>query len=158
MGRVDQAQEREAMIAFAKGESYHQEALADGLRSLSEAVVSIHYPTFPERTELVSIGIDRAISLLKAPFFDPRKNIRGFLYTGIRNEVGNHLRKEARSVAVPSSLMHLNPSPFEAEDVLWEIEFEKRYDEIRDRFRACGVMDDQYHNTSRGAALYRAIL
>lgn len=146
------------MIAYAAGKPHHGETLASCLQSIAEAVVSIHYSGYPGRKELISIGIEKALTLLKADFFDPRKNIRGFLYTSIRNEVGNYLRKEARSVAVESTSRHFGASPFMSQDCHWEIEYERIHGEIRNRLRACGVMDDRYHDTARGAALYRAIL
>lgn len=149
--------ETKAMIAYSTGGTYDQEILAKCLTSLSEAVVSKHYGSYRGREDLVSSGVLKALCLLRAPFFDPKKNVRGFLYTGIRNEVGNLLRRDSRTSPVAPRSDHFGSSRSQDDEVVLAAEYERQCSKILGRFQACGVNIDLHRQTVRGAALYRAV-
>ena len=78
------AEDRKALVGYAREETYDSEVLFRYLKSLAEVVVSLHYSAFDYREDLTSVGIEKALLLLRAPWFDPTKNIRAYLYTNIR--------------------------------------------------------------------------
>lgn len=146
-----------ALIAFSQGRDYNAEVLTECLFSLSEAVVSIHYSGYWDREEMVSVGVEKALSLLKEPYFEPSKNIRGFLYTGIRNEVGNYLRRNSRTLPVSPESDRLGVVQAPDDKVLLEVEYQTQRDRILGRLHIYGITDDRYRHTVRNAALYRAV-
>ena len=72
--------------------SYNLEAL----ENLVNVVVNKHFSHYNELEDLVSVGLLKCIELLEVNAFDPVKYpaksaLKNFLYTGIRNEVGNYI-------------------------------------------------------------------
>lgn len=148
----------EAMLGFAAGEPHCSATLAAAIRSLSEAVVRTYFAKFSDQEELISIGMAKSLELLRNPKFDPSLNPRSFLYTGIRNEVGNHLRRSSRSFPITPESDDFGVRGPSDRDVILSVEYERERQLILDRLQRCGVVDGRYRDTVRGAALYRAIL
>lgn len=68
----------------------------EAINNLVEVVVNKHFALYNEQEELISVGFLKCLELLEGHEFDPLKYphksaLKNFLYTGIRNEVGNYL-------------------------------------------------------------------
>lgn len=69
--------------------------------SLVRAVIIRHFPrlTKEEREDSMQEGLLKVYTLMKSGTYDEsRNNLTGYLYTGIRNSVGNMLRRGQKEV------------------------------------------------------------
>lgn len=80
----------------ADGEVVISEIGYANLNDLCDIVLNVHYSyVLPvDREDLVSVGVIKALELLKAGCFDvERSSLKNYLYTGIRNEMKNYIYK-----------------------------------------------------------------
>lgn len=73
------------------------------LRKLCEIVLNNHYAyvAYCDREDLVAEGMLKCIELLRKGTFDPnRASLKNFLYTGIRNEMGNYLYRHKKEIPI----------------------------------------------------------
>lgn len=88
------------------------------LDNLVSVVVNKHFSLYNETEELRSIGMLKCIELLEGREFDPElyphpSALKNFLYTGIRNEVGNyiyHNKNSKKEVLVDESTQNYSES------------------------------------------------
>lgn len=75
-------------------------SIGDMIDNIVEVVLNTHYNYITEeetRLDLMQEGYLKAYELLKMGTYDPRRNLRNYLYTGVRNAMQNYLyhdRKE----------------------------------------------------------------
>lgn len=83
-------------------------------QSLIRAVIIRHfsYLDFNDREEASAIALAKVSDLLKKDDFDrSRGSLKNYLYTGIRNSIGNHFSKYNREIPVEDDIMEFhNPS------------------------------------------------
>lgn len=80
----------------------------ENLITLSEVVSNTHYSyvSATDKEDLRSVGVLKALGLLKNGDFDPaRSSLKNYLYTGMRNEMKNYLYKNSKDVAVDDEIM-----------------------------------------------------
>ena len=69
------------------------------LRKLCEIVINTHYPSAIGKIDLMDMGVDKCLRLLVSGKYDPnRALLKNFLYTGVRNDIGNYLHRARREV------------------------------------------------------------
>lgn len=80
-------------LALTNKDLNDENALANKLVTLAEIIVRKHfYSSKEDKDDLVSIGVLKAISMIKSGRFDAKKgNLCTFLYTGMRNDMHNYL-------------------------------------------------------------------
>ena len=75
-------------------------SIGDMIDNIVEVVLNTHYNYITDedtRLDLMQEGYLKAYELLKTGTYDPRRNLRNYLYTGVRNAMQNYLyhdRKE----------------------------------------------------------------
>lgn len=74
--------------------------LCGDILKLAEIVVNIHFSGYNyDKDELESIAVCKALELLNSGSFDSsRASLKNYLYSGMRNEVGNFLFKRRKLV------------------------------------------------------------
>lgn len=77
---------------------YSPEGLADTIREITFVVINRYYKwNMANVEEMVSLAACKAISLLSSPHVESNKNLVNLLFTGIRNEIGNQIKKDMRA-------------------------------------------------------------
>ncbi len=143
---------------FATDRSYDATELVAYLSCLVASVISRHFTNCPGREDLRSVGMGKALQLLRAPHADFKRNISTFLYTGIRNEITNYVRREVLARTTEPALYRQSPITRSHEGSvvvrhLLAIELSK----IIERFReVLGTHASQYDRHIWRAALFRA--
>ena len=146
--------ERSCFVAFTMGKQYDSELFTKAVISLSEVVVSRHFAqSLVSREDLIAVGVEKAIRSLRASHFNPQSNIRGYLYTGIRNEVGNYLKREQRRGGLPVSFRRILCTASHENFVVLKMDIERQFEKVQQRFQSCGVKDDRYEKLSWRTAL-----
>jgi len=85
------------IAAFARGEEYDEQLLWDTSTEIIRLVISRHFSSYRYlHDDMFSVGYEKIISLLRSGHVDPSRNLVNFLYTGIRNSVGNWLKQNDR--------------------------------------------------------------
>lgn len=74
------------------------DVLAEKLITLAEIVVRKHfYASLQDKEDLVSIGVLKALTMIKESKWDKNKgNFMTFIYTGMRNDIHNYLYHETK--------------------------------------------------------------
>ena len=78
-------------------------SIGDMIDNIVEVVLNTHYNYITDedtRLDLMQEGYLKAYELLKTGTYDPRRNLRNYLYTGVRNAMTNlnyHNNKEKHS-------------------------------------------------------------
>jgi len=78
------------------------EEVCKEIMKLAEIVVNKHFSGYSyDKEELRSVAILKGIELLKAGTYRSEKaSLKNYLYTGMRNEVGNFLYRDKKSIPV----------------------------------------------------------
>lgn len=80
-------------LQLSEKDLYDESVLATKLITLAEIIVRKHfYASVNEKEDLVSIGVVKALCMIKDEKFSPnRGNFTTYLYTGMRNDMHNYL-------------------------------------------------------------------
>ena len=102
--------------------------LCEKLVNLSSIVYTRHfYANGNEKQDLISVGVLKALSLVRGGKWDPEKGkLITYLYTGIRNEMHNYIYRISREVLMDNEFIDMQGSlEIEAEDTSFlEIRYE----------------------------------
>lgn len=94
--------DQEPLRSYLRGEMYDTALLESTIRDVIKVVYGRYYKGYPElKEELANVGMEKAISLLHSEHADPTKNLVNFLFTGIRNEMSNFIRRSQKVPLVP---------------------------------------------------------
>lgn len=85
---------------YVKGHKYDQKLLDQTITELVLLVLKRHYQQYLFDDELQSVGRTKAIFLLNSEHVNSREKLVNFLYTGIRNEIGNTIKREKRGTGL----------------------------------------------------------
>lgn len=85
---------------FQDGKLVLDEANLKYIMNLVEVVRNKHFDLYPQyKEEFLSVGLEKVLKVLNMDIFDPSKgSLKNFLYTGIRNEMGNFLYHRKKDV------------------------------------------------------------
>lgn len=80
-------------LQLSEKDLHDENVLATKLITLAEIIVRKHfYASVNEKEDLVSIGVVKALCMIKDEKFSPHKgNFTTYLYTGMRNDMHNYL-------------------------------------------------------------------
>lgn len=92
--------DNENLKDYANGGSYDPKLLEQTIQEVTLLVLKRHFQQCLFDEEIQSIGKFKAICLLNADHANSKENLVNFLYTGIRNEIGNTLKKEKRGTGI----------------------------------------------------------
>lgn len=129
------------LIQFSKGEKYDQVEFYDCLCSITNLVISRFYKNISHDDEIYSIGIAKAIALLKSKHFNPEKNTYNFIFTGIRNEIQKYNNVMVREILVEPGHRSLDLDICGIEELNFENEIpEKDYGDFTQHFRGIKLL------------------
>lgn len=74
----------------------NQKLLFQTLNEIVLLVVIRFYNNYLDDTEVFSLGITKATTLLMSKHVSSSKNLVSFVFSGVRNEIGNFLKKEKK--------------------------------------------------------------
>jgi hypothetical protein len=87
----------ENLKKYLHEEPYDQPLLLSTLTDIAQLVIFRHFSSHVYRLDdLVSLGIEKAVVMLKRPDVKTGAKLVNFLYTGMRNTIGNDIKKEKR--------------------------------------------------------------
>lgn len=127
--------------SYVRREPYNEKFLWQTIKEITALVIKRHFSSFGYRDDFFSVATLKALTLLKAPYAVANNNLINFLYTGIRNEIGNNLRGEKNRKAAEEGLAE-EQAPnrsFELQGSLAMQDFIKQVNLISCNFRLCGI-------------------
>ena len=78
-------------------EPYDEHLLFSTLQDIARLVIHRHFSSHLYRfDDLESLGIEKAVVMLQRADTSVHKNLVNFLYTGMRNSIGNDIKRERR--------------------------------------------------------------
>ena len=123
-----------------------EDVLCEKLVDLSSIVYTRHfYANANEKQDLISVGVLKALSLVRGGKWDPEKGkLITYLYTGIRNEMHNYIYRISREILMDNEFIDLQGSrEIEEGDVSFlEIGFDI-IEEVCKEFRQYGRVESR---------------
>lgn len=86
----------EVLKKYVLGQPYDSKLLYATINEIVYLVIRRHYSKYENDTELVSLGFFKATKSLSASHVNPGSVLTSYVYTGVRNEIGNYLKREAK--------------------------------------------------------------
>lgn len=82
---------------YVNKEPCDEALLFSTLQEMAQIVVRTYFSSFRYMEEdLISLGVERAVTSAREGWVDGRRNLFNCFYTGMRNVIGNYLRREKR--------------------------------------------------------------
>jgi hypothetical protein len=158
---------------FARGHPYDQPGLLQCCRDLTDTVFKTHFRNFTWDEELYSVAMLGILRVIRKGGVDTSRSPVAFfsyMYSTVRNSVGNYLKKEFRRSRGGHSTrpeeVHLtggvmgnssgNSSGPEAVAIV-RASVSHEAQAIFDRLRECGIPEGEYARDVAGASVFRVL-
>lgn len=82
----------------------------DELHKLAETVYNKYYTYYKDKDDLIQVGIIKAIEII--PNYNPKFQLRNYIYTGMRNEMRNYIYRNTRFFPVEDDILNINVSTY----------------------------------------------
>jgi hypothetical protein len=137
---------------FVDHKSYDDNLLLETLKEIVFLVINRHYNKYIEDTELMSLGLFKAVDLLKSDHVNTNCNIVSFVYSGVRNELGNYIKKENRFVKRSLSFSDIGEEETAVTGRFFAIDsLQKRLSKFSSNFKKLGIpIDVNVQREARG--------
>ena len=142
------------ILAYTQGKSFNSKHLQESLTGVARLVLRRHYGNHIHDEDLEALGVCKGLHLLKSSHVKKSGDLFNFLYAGMRNEIGNWLKREKRGSEIRKS----DPPYFRQHGASFNLKKHPAFanlregtKEILDRLRALGLdlsrETDRFFNT-----------
>lgn len=116
-----------------------QKLLFQTLNEIVLLVIIRFYSKYIDDSELFSIGISKATTLLMSKHVNSSKNIVSFVFSGVRNEIGNSLKKEKKYPSREISVYDADSTGTAGDNLCAMDSIERRVYEYESHFSELGI-------------------
>lgn len=117
----------------------NQKLLFQTLNEIVFLVIIRYYSKYVDDTEIKSIGISKAITLLMSKYVNTSMNIVSFIFSGVRNEIGNSLKKEKKFPSREISVYDSDPRDMVQDSLCAMDSIERRINRYESHFSELGI-------------------